>query len=357
MKAARFHARGDIRVDEVEEPQPSDGQVIVDVEWCGICGSDLHEYLVGPITVPTTERPHPLSKATIPVTLGHELCGKVRSPPAGSKFKHGDNVMVDPRVLCNACLACKAGISHCCSKLGYIGGSTGFGGFGETVVVDEGKLYLLPPQIPLEYAAVLEPLVIVHHAMKVSRITDWRDKDVLVLGGGPIGFALLLCLKAAGAKNVIVSEPTALRREQVSHFCHTVINPSEENVPQRCSELTDDRGVEVVFDCAGAPRALPGALDALQFEGLYMMVAVWEQDITIPCWQFLAKHITMKGTLIFDDRAMSEVIQMIVDGKLQGYKKMVTGRIRLDDIIENGFKELINNKDEHIKILVSPKSI
>lgn len=251
--------------------------------------------------------------------------------------------MVDPRVLCNACLACKAGISHCCSKLGYIGGSTGFGGFGETVVVDEGKLYLLPPQIPLEYAAVLEPLVIVHHAMKVSRITDWRDKDVLVLGGGPIGFALLLCLKAAGAKNVIVSEPTALRREQVSHFCHTVINPSEENVPQRCSELTDDRGVEVVFDCAGAPRALPGALDALQFEGLYMMVAVWEQDvscrrlytrhilmeqITIPCWQFLAKHITMKGTLIFDDRAMSEVIQMIVDGTYDegelGHQKDVT---------------------------------
>ncbi|EME48168.1 hypothetical protein DOTSEDRAFT_167816 [Dothistroma septosporum NZE10] len=356
MKAARFHARGDIRVDDVEEPVPGEGQVIVDIEWCGICGSDLHEYLIGPITVPTKENPHPISQATIPVTLGHEMCGKVRSPPAGSKFKHGDNVMVDPRVFCTSCLACKAGRSHCCSRLGYIGGSTGFGGFGETVVVDEGNLYLLPPEIGMECAAVLEPLVIVHHAMKVSGIAEWKDKDILVLGGGPTGFALLLCLKAAGARNVIVSEPTALRRQQVSQFCHTVINPIEEDVPERCHELTEGRNVQIVFDCAGAPRALSGALDALRFEGLYIMVAVWEQDITIPCWKFLAKHITMKGTLIFDDDAMLEVMQMIVDGKLTGYENMVTGRIALNDIVEEGFQELVNNKDEHIKILVSPRS-
>lgn len=187
--------------------------------------------------------------------------------------------MVDPRVLCHSCLPCKSGSSHACSNLGYVGGSTGFGGFGEKVVASEECLYLLPPEISLEHAAVLEPLVIVHHAIKVSGIKDFKDKDVLVLGGGPIGFALLLCLKAAGANKVIVSEPAAARRNQVAEFSQAVINPFEESVEKRCMDLTDGRGVEICFDCAGVPHALEGAMNAMRFESLYMMVAVWEQPV------------------------------------------------------------------------------
>lgn len=295
MKAARYYGKADIRVDDVDEPQPGEGEVLVDVEWCkflqlristmtlihcatgGICGSDLHEYAVGPTSLPAPEDP---AKHVVQ-TLGHELCGRVRSPPAGSKFKDGDAVMVDPRVLCHACLPCKSGSSHCCNNLGYIGGSTGFGGFGEKVVANEEYLYLLPPEIPLEHAAVLEPLVIVQHAIKVSGIKDFKDRDVLVLGGGPIGFALLLCLKAAGANKVVVSEPASARRNQVAEFCQAVINPFEESVENRCEELTDGKGVEIVFDCAGVPRALEGAINAIRFEGLYVMVAVWEQPVSI----------------------------------------------------------------------------
>lgn len=187
--------------------------------------------------------------------------------------------MVDPRVLCHSCLPCKSGSSHCCSNLGYVGATTGFGGFGEKVLVTEDCLYLLPPEIPLEVSAVLEPLVIVQHAIKVSGVKDFKDKDVLVLGGGPIGFALLLCLKAAGAKKVVVSEPAATRRNQVSEFCSSAINPFEEDVAKRCMELTDGKGVDVVFDCAGVVPALEGAMDAIRFEGLYIMVAIWEQPV------------------------------------------------------------------------------
>ena len=88
-------------------------------------------------------------------------------------------------------------------------------------------------------------------------------------------------MKAAGANKVIVSEPAAARREQVSEFSHAVINPFEESVEQRCSGLTEGRGIEVVFDCAGVPRALESAMNAIRFEGLYVMVAVWEQPVGI----------------------------------------------------------------------------
>jgi (R,R)-butanediol dehydrogenase/meso-butanediol dehydrogenase/diacetyl reductase len=164
--------------------------------------------------------------------------------------------------------------------LGYVGGTTDYGGFGETVVVRETELYLLPKEIPLEYAAIIEPLAVVQHAIKVSGLKEWKGKDVLVLGGGPIGFALLLCLRAAGADRVITSEPAAVRREQVKSLCRGVINPLEENVEKRCLELTDGKGAEIVFDCAGVPAGLESAFDAIRHNGLYVMVAVWEKPVS-----------------------------------------------------------------------------
>lgn len=95
MRAARFYNKYDIRVEDVDEPKLGEGQVYVDVEWTGICGSELHEWVMGPVTVP--QEPHPLTGEQIPLTLGHELCGRVSNPPPGSRFKDGEPVMIDPR--------------------------------------------------------------------------------------------------------------------------------------------------------------------------------------------------------------------------------------------------------------------
>ncbi|CAK3858709.1 chlorophyll synthesis pathway [Lecanosticta acicola] len=356
MKAARFYGQGDIRIDEVPEPIAKHGQVLVDVAWCGICGSDLHEYLIGPVILPTPERPNLITGVHIPLTLGHELCGTVRDPPSSSRFKNGDQVMVNPLVECKSCLACKSGSTQCCAQLGIIGGSTGFGGFGQVVAVDEDKIMLLPPGIPLDFAAVVEPLAVVQHAIKVSGIDHWKDKDVLVVGGGPVGFAMLLCLRAWGAEKVVVSEPAALRKQQCSGFARAVIDPMKEDVGVRCRELTGGKGIDVVFDCAGVAMALQSAIGAMRFESLYVMVAVWEGLINVPCWPFLGKHITMKGSLVYDDSAMQEVMSLIVEGKLNGWREMVTGRIGLDGIVGDGFRELIDHKEKHIKILVNPQA-
>lgn len=275
MRAARFYGKGDIRIDDIPAPALSDGRVYVDVEWCGICGSDLHEFLMGPWTMPT--KPHPASGATIPLAMGHELCGRVNNPPSGSRFKHGDAVMVDPRVLCQSCLACKAGAPHCCQKLGYVGGSTS-GGFGERVAVEERRLYPLG-SIPLEYAAVIEPLAVVQHAIKEARISDWNEKNVMILGGGPVGFALVLVLKAHGNANIFVSEPAAIRRETLSPMVKQVINPMKVGVGDTCRSGTGGLGVDVVFDCAGVPAGLEAGIDALRFGGLYVNVALWEKPV------------------------------------------------------------------------------
>lgn len=194
MRAARYYKHHDIRLEDIDEPVAKEGEVIVDVEWTGICGSELHEWTLGPMLTP--KEPHPLTGECVPLTLGHELCGRVRNPTPASGLKDGQSVMIDPRIHCGNCRPCNAGMNAVCETLGYIGGSTG-GGYGERVVVKEKNLYPLD-NIPIEYGAVIEPLAVVHHAVRESNIQDWSNKSVLVLGGGPIGFALLLDLKAHG---------------------------------------------------------------------------------------------------------------------------------------------------------------
>lgn len=278
MRAARFHGREDIRVEQIDEPALKPGHVIVDIAWCGICGSDLHEYIMGPLTFGKT--PHPLTGETLPVAMGHEFCGRVRNPSSASGLADGDAVMVDPRILCRQCTRCEAGATHACKQLGYMGYHTG-GGYAERVAVDESMLHKLPGNVSLDYAAVIEPLAVVVHAIKETKITEWKEKDILVLGGGPIGLALVIALRAFGAEKIIVSEPAAKRREQVKEFVKAAYNPMVDDVVAKCKEATDGNGVHITLDCAGVQAGLEVGFEALAFEGQYMNLAVWERNVSI----------------------------------------------------------------------------
>jgi threonine dehydrogenase-like Zn-dependent dehydrogenase len=112
MKAARFHAREDVRIDDIPEPEPTDGTVKIKVDWCGICGTDLHECLEGPIFTPVTGSPHPLTGEVAPVQLGHEFAGHITEVGSGvTGFSEGDAVAVEPTLFCGRCAECRAGLT------------------------------------------------------------------------------------------------------------------------------------------------------------------------------------------------------------------------------------------------------
>lgn len=306
--------------------------------------------------------------------MGHEMCGRVRNPSPESGLKDGDAVMVDPRILCQTCKCCTSGRSYGCEKMAILGSHAG-GGFAERCAVEERMLHKLPDNCPLEYAAIIEPLAVVQHAIRMTRLTDWENKDILVIGGGPIGLAMIMVLKAHGAKRIIVSEPTAARRKQVLELTDHAVDPVKDDVVARCEELTEGRGIDIVFDCAGVPAGLESGSQALKLGGTYMNVAVWAQPVSlfgrscghelltldfsrqlvIPVEKFMWKDITMKSTFRISDEAFRDTMSMMGEGKFVGYEKLVTGRIGLEQIVQQGFEELINHKDEHIKILVSTK--
>lgn len=305
MKAARYYGKGDIRIEDVPIPEMGERQCLVEVEWCGICGSDLHEYLagmyrkskmlnftteehlVGPIGIPTPENPHPLTGGHVPVTLGHEFCGRIKDTNPGSRFTKGQPVMVDPHIACkrSSCHACSSDKDHLCENLAFLGasGSKGGGGLSEYAVVDEDLLHVLPDNVDLYNAALIEPLVVANHVVKVVG-RSLCELDVLIVGGGPIGITLASLLRGQKAGIIILSEPTTKRRDQAINLqlLQKVVDPRSEDLGEVCRQLTAGKGVDVVFDCAGVQAALESAFDAIAYGGTYVNVAMWEKPVRPP---------------------------------------------------------------------------
>jgi len=310
------------------------------------------------VGIPTPERPHPLTGGQAPLTLGHEFCGRIKAVPEGdgSRWKVGQAVMVDPHVVCRQCLSCASGNDQMCSTLAFVGisDSRRGGGLSEYVVVEEDHIHPLPESVSLEYAAVIEPLAVGHHAAKMAN-TDLKGLDVLIVGGGPVGVGMISVLRAHGVGRLLLSEPTAARWRHAKDVVDRVIDPKTENVGDVCRGLTGGKGVDLVFDCAGVQPGLEAGIDALRNGGTLVNVAIWEQSPAIPFWRFFLKELKIVSSACYNMADFKEVMELIGKGQFQGYEKMVTSRVALEDVVEKGFEELVNNRDNQIKILISPK--
>ena len=351
MKAARFHGQKDVRIENIDEPVTRSGTVKIAVAWCGICGTDLHEYLEGPIFISAPGHPHPLSHESAPVTMGHEFSGTIEEVGDGVEgLKVGDNVVVEPYFVCNECPPCKAGNYHLCEKMGFIGLAGGGGGLSEKVVVDQRWVHPIG-DIPLDEAALIEPLSVAHHAVVRSGA---KPGDVALIGGaGPIGLLTAAILKGIGVTTVI-SELSTARKEKAlsSGAADYVIDPTTENVRARVLELTADVGADVAFECAGVNIVLDTLLDALRPAGVLVNVSIWGHPATVDMQKIVLKEIDLRGTIAYV-RDHEETVSLVSSGKIN-LKPFITGRIALDDLITEGFDTLINHNDTAVKILVHP---
>ena len=351
MKAARFHARKDIRIEDIPEPELRAGAVKIDVAWCGICGTDLHEYLEGPIFCPPPGQPHPLSHEESPVTLGHEFSGTVSEIGEGvTGLAKGDNVVVEPYFVDGDCDMCQAGSYHLCRQMGFIGLSGGGGGLSEKIVVDARWVHPIG-DIPLDEAALIEPLSVAHHAVARSGV---KSGDTALVGGsGPIGLLTAAVLKGMGV-TTIVSELTQARKEKAtsSGVADHVLDPSQENVPARVLELTNGTGADVAFECAGVNAVLDTLLAALKPAGVLVNVSIWGRPATVDMQKLVLKEIDLRGTIAYV-RDHEAVIRMVQEGKID-LKPFITGKIPLEDLVSKGFDTLINHNDTAVKILVHP---
>lgn len=351
MKAARFHGRGDIRIDDVPEPQVRPGTVKVEVEWCGICGTDLHEYLEGPIFAPAEGAPHPLTGETVPVTLGHEFAGVVHEVGEGvDDIRVGERVVVEPYIICGRCDACEQGRYNVCQSLGFVGLSGYGGGFAQYVVAERRWIHPLG-DLGTDVGALVEPLAVAYHAVRLSGAQP--SHSALVFGAGPIGLVTTAALRAAGVEQIIVVEPADVRKAKAPGAgADHVIDPTGTDVVAEVNELTRGRGADVSFECAGIDAVLKTAINSTRAGGTCVNVAIWGHEASVAMNDLVFREIRLLGSLAYAGDHPA-TIEMIASGKVDPYQ-FITGRIGLDDIVADGFDELINNKEENVKILVHP---
>ncbi len=351
MKAARFYGPGDVRIDDIAEPATRPGTVKVEVEWCGICGTDLHEYLDGPIFAPTVESPHPLTGESVPITLGHEFAGVVAEIGDGiSTVAVGDRVVVEPYIICGRCDACRTGRYNVCRTLGFVGLSGFGGGFSQYVVAEERWIHPLG-ELGTDVGALIEPLAVAYHAVKLSKAQP--DHTALVFGAGPIGLVTTAALKAAGVGQIIVVEPADVRKAKAPGAgADHVLDPTTTDVTAEVAELTDGRGADVSFECAGIDRVLKTAVLSTRAGGTVVNVAIWGHEASVAMNDLVFHEINLVGSLAYANDHPA-TIEMVAGGRVDPFQ-FITGRIELDDIVAKGFDELINNKEENVKILVRP---
>lgn len=351
MKAAQYYAKNDIRIEDIPEPVVVDGSVKIRIEWCGICGTDLHEYHDGPIFCPTPTQPNNMTGEVPPVVLGHEFVGEIVEVGAGvTGLEVGEKVAVEPRLVCGECAACRAGFHNCCEFAATIGLAGAGGGLAEYIVVDQ-KLAFGIGDLPTDVAALLEPLAVAYHA--TGRSTVSAGQSAIVFGAGPIGLLIVSMLKALGAATVILVEPSTTRRARGrTAGADAILNPLTDDVEAAVRELTGGAGPDVAFECSGVDAALQGCLTVIKAHGTIVNVAIRSKPAVIDILPLVLKEVHLVGTICYAND-FPPVIELLQSGRLT-VADLITKKIALDDLVAEGIETLINDNESQVKILVHP---
>lgn len=344
MKAAVWHGKRDVRLEEVREPaDPTGEDVVVEVSCSGICGTDLHEYLAGPIFIPPNVQR---------VVLGHEFSARVTAVGEQvTRVKTGDRVAVIPHRVCRACHFCQRGMLQHCRNLQLVG-ITRDGAFARYTVVRQDQLVPLPGTITDEVGALIEPLAVTLRAMQLPGVR--MGDDAAVIGAGPIGLCAVVTARAAGLRNIFVVEKLPRRAALARDLgASAVIDPQADDPLQAIRELTRGRGVDVAFECVGLVATMNLAIDLVRPGGLAVIIGVAERAGDLNLHRAVADEKEVRGCIGYFDGVWDAVVDLLASGRLDP-TPLVTHRIAVDDIVERGFHALIEDKDSCVKVLVQP---
>lgn len=336
MQAAVCYEPGNIRLEEVDKPEPGPGQAIVKVLATGVCGSDVDGYL----------GTHPW--IGYPIILGHECSGLVDSVGDGvERFRAGDRVAVEPFFVCGECPACLEGKYNMCRDIKIIGHQVP-GCFAEYVLIGERFLHDLPDGVSFEAGALTEPISGSLHAVTRCRLSI--GDFVVILGCGTIGYFGLQHVLNSGAR-VLVSEPDERKRAAAGRLgADYVINPLEEPVLEQVMAITDRIGADCVIEAVGTPDTIRGTV-ALARKGGTIMLIGWTGNETDPfdTTTLTLDEMTVLGTMGFA-RDFPVAIDLLVRGKIDA-ESIVTHRFSLDRCVE-ALETLHEKRDGAWKVML-----
>lgn len=353
MKALRFHAAKDLRLEEIDAlPAPGPGQVAIRNRFVGICGTDLHEYAHGPIFIPTT--PHPFTGAQGPQVLGHEFGGVVEAVGAGvTHVKPGDRVSVQPLIMPRTGeYFADRGQHQLSSQLGLVGLSWLSGGMAERALLNDYNVFPIPDAMSDEEAALVEPTAVVVYACDRARVT--AGNSVVITGAGPIGILALLAARAFGATTLFVSDMNETRLALARKVVPGVItvNPVKDDLAEVVRAHTlGGVGADIAIECVGNERALQSCLAAVRKQGTIVVTGLQPGEGKLNWFDITFRDIEVKGSWCYPIHSWPRVIDLIASGKIPA-KDVVTKKIRLETAVSEGFEALLDPAGTNLKILI-----
>jgi len=350
VRAARYYGKHDIRVEEVDTPQiRAADDVLLEVAFCGICGTDLHEYAVGPIVTPT--QPHPLTGVTLPQTLGHEFSARVAE--VGSEVRDvavGDRVSVMPAIVCGRCRYCRRGQGHLCVQFACTGLSAETGGLAQLAVVKEYQVSTLPDDVSDVEGAVIEPAAVAAYGVERAGVTG--GDIVLVTGAGPIGILSAMYASAVGAASVIISEPNKNRSALADSLdIGHVVDPTTGELEELVGSLTGGDGVDLAIECSGSSPGLSSCVTHTRKRALIVQTGLHTKPATLDAMALSEKDLTLFGSWCWQMTDWPRIIRMVASGRYP-VGKAVTTEIPLEDVVSDGFETLLDPQGDQLKVLV-----
>lgn len=333
MRAVTFQGlHTPLAFEDVPDPTPDAGQVVVDVARCGICGSDLHM---------TEDAAYGCQQGDI---LGHEFAGEVVATGAEvTSLRTGDLVSVIPLMSCGNCDACRRGEVQWCAGFGLQGG-----GYAEYALTRPNQCVKLPADVSLADGAIIEPLAVALHGVNLAQMKT--GAKVLVLGAGPIGLAVAFWAKRYGAATVAVQDISEFQRQRALDMGADifVVDPAD---PVGSAERALGGKADVVFECVGIPGLIAQAVDQVRNDGTILLLGLCTKPDTFNSFAMLSKQVRLVTSAFFTVQEYEAALEALNQGAMEP-RLLVTDTISLDatPTVFEGLKQ----RTQQCKVLIAP---
>ncbi len=338
MKAALLKSWENMEIVDVPKPTLENNEVLIKMLYAGVCGSDITVY----------SGKHPT--ATAPCIVGHEILGIIEEIKADfpTDLKVGDRVTVNPLIGCGHCEPCRKGI-HVCKDLKLLGIHED-GGYAEYTKADIRKVVKINEGISDRIAALAEPFAVGYHVTMRAGVK--LGDSVLIIGAGPIGMVLALAAKAAGAEQIIISEPGAERRAIAEDFGFETINPMDyEDVMDKINELTDGNGFDKVYEVSGSKAGVLLTTRACKIRGTIVSMGLAGLEYPFVIGQISFKEQTLVGSRTYSEPNFVGGVRLLEKlDKEYDLSKLISDEMTIDQAQE-AIDSMINHKNNG-KILI-----
>jgi L-iditol 2-dehydrogenase len=344
MKALLLSQYKHLEIADLPDPIPGQGEVLVSVAACGICGSDVHGY------------DGSSGRRIPPIVMGHEAAGTIAALGAGvSGFAEGDRVTFDSTIFCGACKHCRRGDVNLCDHRQVLGVSCAefrrAGAFAEFVAVPSRILYHLPESLSFAEAAMLEAVSVALHGVSLAQISE--GSAALVVGAGMIGLLTLQALRAAGCSRIFVADLDKTRLQLAQDVGATAVLSPDMDLVEQVMQLTGGAGVDIAIEAVGRNETVKASIESVRKGGTVVLVGNISSEVTLPLQKVVTRQIRLQGSCASSGE-YPRAIELLASGAIQ-VKPFITAVAPLEEG-PRWFERLYAREPNLMKVILAPEA-